>query len=123
MARVVAEDDALLIEEGAHANHCRHLTDREVADACLLRGLPPSSTSSNDESEMRVVLSNHLATMALVHHELRRACRGSHGQQQQPPYAYTEAFGLLSLHLPILRASLCRRCARERALRPPSLPH
>jgi hypothetical protein len=117
-ARAVAEDDALLIEEGAHADHCRGLTDREVEDACLLRGLPLVTATRSGEAaaaaEMRAALSNHLAAVALVHHELRRSAPAA----RMPP-AYTEAFGLLSLHLPILRASLCRRCARERAVRPP----
>jgi hypothetical protein len=77
-ARAVAEDDALLIEEGAHADHCRDLTDREVADACLLRGLPLVTATRSGEAaaaaaEMRAALSNHLAAVALVHHELRRS--------------------------------------------------
>jgi hypothetical protein len=118
MARAVADDDALLIEEGAHANDCQDLTDREVADACLLRGLPISNSSVE---EMRQALSNHLAAMALVHHDLRRR-KLQAVPSSSCPYGYTEAFGLLSLHLPILRASLCWRCAQERAVQPPKLP-
>jgi LETM1-like protein len=113
-ARAIAVDDALLIEEGAHVHHCRDLSDREVMDACLLRGLPLSKNAS----EMRQSLSNHLAMIALVHLDASRQDsenRGGGGITHR----YTEAFGLLSLHLAILRTSLCKQCARERAIQPP----
>jgi LETM1-like protein len=113
-ARAIAVDDALLIEEGAHVNHCQNLSDLEVMDACLLRGLP----LSKDAFEMRQCLSNHVAMVALVHLDASRQVSEQRGGGSK--HRYTEAFGLLSLHLSILRASVCKQCAQERALQPPA---
>lgn len=113
-ARAIAVDDALLIEEGAHVNHCQSLSDLEVMDACLLRGLP----LFRNAMEMRQSLSNHLAMIALVHLDASR----QESEQQvggRSKHRYTEAFGLLSLHLAILRSTLCKQCAQDRAIQPP----
>lgn len=90
-AQAVVTDDALLLEEGAANNRAAQLTDREVWDACLLRGLP--IVPNDDTHEMRLCLTNHLIMMSSVKERLR------------PSHRSDEAFRLLTVHLPILRAS------------------
>lgn len=64
ISEVVCHDDALLLEEGHHCNHCASLTDEEVTDACLLRGLP---VEMDDPIEVRrECLTNHLKMIAQV---------------------------------------------------------
>lgn len=49
----IGQDDLLLVKEGYIANNCNGLTDLEVFDACVLRGLPL-------KDDMRDVLTKHL---------------------------------------------------------------
>lgn len=53
----IATDDTLLLEEAYDSNECQSMTDQEVMDASLMRGLPV--TVSYDE--MRVCLTHHLS--------------------------------------------------------------
>lgn len=86
---IVCHDDALLLEEGHDLNNCETLTDQEVADACLLRGLPVSLRDS--ARQRRDFLTNHLRMIANVK-------RHMHG-----PFDETDGFRLLTLHLNPLR--------------------
>jgi hypothetical protein len=122
-ARMVVEDDDNLLlwisqqkEDNNNNNNnlepCWSLTDLEVRDACLLRGLPveltataTATTNTNtkitnssfsrrrfiDVHDMRKCLVNHLNMIASV-------------KQRLPVQEHdTEGFGLFMLHLPIIR--------------------
>lgn len=52
----IAADDTLLLEEAYDSNGCQSMTDQEVIDACLMRGLPVTVSYE----EMRVCLTHHL---------------------------------------------------------------
>ena len=52
-------DDRLCLEENYHLDKCRGMTDDEVREACLLRGLPVLFSYD----EMRDCLTNHLLMM------------------------------------------------------------
>lgn len=54
----------MLIEEGHHLNQCLDLTDREVADACLMRSLPITRLATAESRRMS--LTNHLKMIKAV---------------------------------------------------------
>jgi hypothetical protein len=83
--RHIWRDDKLCIEEAYHAGGCEGMTDIEVRDACLLRGLPVRVSYA----EMRVCMTNHLIMI-----ERLRESRPDEPRQH---------LQLLSLHLPALR--------------------
>jgi len=62
IAHDILDDDILLIQANEHFNECHSLTDEEVLDACLLRGL-----SIDTILNMRTDLSHHLR---IVHYLL-----------------------------------------------------
>jgi hypothetical protein len=64
LSEIVCHDDALLLEEGHHCNHCEFLTDEEVTDACLIRGLPVDMDDS--ANIRRQCLTDHLNMIAEV---------------------------------------------------------
>lgn len=55
---VICQDDALLIQEKYHVDGCRSMTETEVRDACLMRGLPVRRRATL--AERRTSLTNHL---------------------------------------------------------------
>jgi hypothetical protein len=65
VARDIYIDDALLLQEGHEVVSCSSLTDDEVMDASLLRGLPIADIGECDE--MRTYLTNHLKIVAPLH--------------------------------------------------------
>jgi len=81
VGQMVTQDDAILLQEGYD-----NLTDIEVMDACLMRGLPI-------DASMRESLRDHLETIAAVRQEAE----------------LDEAFRLFTLHLAPLRAAWQRR--------------
>jgi hypothetical protein len=95
ISRIICHDDALLLEEGhdlaINQQHscASRLTDTEVMDACLMRGLP---VTNNSVEERRECLTNHLKMIASVK------------QRIQGPI--TEGFRLFTLHLAPLRYHL-----------------
>jgi hypothetical protein len=92
ISEIVCHDDALLLEEGHDLARCETLTDQEVADACLMRGLPV--TLQDSSAARRECLTNHLNMIANVK-------RHMHG-----PFDQTDGFRLLTLHLNPLRYHL-----------------
>ena len=92
ISEIVCHDDALLLEEGHDVVQCQSLTDQEVSDACLMRGLPVRLQDSPDAR--RECLTNHLNMIAHVK-------RNMHG-----PFDQTDGFRLLTLHLNPLRYHL-----------------
>jgi hypothetical protein len=65
LSEIVCHDDALLLEEGHHCTHCQSLTDEEVSDACLLRGLPVNMDDHTADVR-RQFLTDHLNMIADV---------------------------------------------------------
>jgi hypothetical protein len=109
-ARALVEDDALLLLEG-HADDADSpppsnttLTDDELKDACLLRGLPVTGSTSS----LRLCLQHHLTTVARA----RASWRMIHGQHDDDDV--DEGLGLLTLHLPILRDLHKRQRRKEK---------
>jgi hypothetical protein len=84
-AVAVCRDDRALLQEQADCSRCATLTDAEVLDACLMRGLPLEDLSADD---MRQSLTNHLRMIKSV---------------QPTDTVKDESFGLFTLHLTILR--------------------
>ena len=72
----MSTDDTLLLEEAYDSNGCESMTDQEVMDACLMRGLPVTVPYD----EMRVCLTNHLSMIRAlkerVPYEERKASEG-----------------------------------------------
>jgi hypothetical protein len=60
----IVQDDMVLLKEKQHINQCSFLTNKEVLEACLLRGLP-CGLDVNFE-EMRACLANHLVMMKQI---------------------------------------------------------
>jgi hypothetical protein len=89
ISKIVCHDDALLLEERHDMNNCQSLTDNEVMDACLMRGLPVTNHSAE---ERRECLTNHLKIVVSV----KRRIDGP----------ITEGFRLFTLHLAPLRYHL-----------------
>jgi len=98
IARYICHDDAMLLEEGHHLNGCSSLTDLEVMDACLKRGLPvvnnDNSSSSPFLNDCRKCLTNHLQMIAAVREGEREDSLSGDG------------FRLFTLHLAPLRHHL-----------------
>jgi len=84
----IAIDDKLLLEEAYDLYGCESLTDQEVMDACLMRGLPV--TVSYDE--MRVCLTNHLGMIRTLKERVL-------SEESKP----SEAMKLLTMHLSSVR--------------------
>jgi hypothetical protein len=70
ISAIVCHDDALLLEEGHDLNGCESLTDQEIDDACLMRGLP---VLMDDRMEMRRLLTNHLKMISNVKRHMNEA--------------------------------------------------
>jgi hypothetical protein len=87
IANLVGTDDKLLLEEAYDSNGCESLTDQEVVDACLMRGLPVTVSYA----EMRQCLTNHLTMIRALRESL------------PTPHATPESLKLLTLHLSALR--------------------
>ena len=85
--RAVVTDDSLLLEEGYLADDCEAMTDLELFEACLLRGLPVNIPPSR----MRECVVNHLKAMSSMRKELPCAVVES------------EAFALFAMLSPMLR--------------------
>ena len=92
MSKFVCEDDAMLIEEGHHLNQCSNLTDLEVTEACLMRGLPVTSLTSKESRRMS--LTNHLKMIESV-------------RQDPATNVESDAFHLFTLHLAPIQNYLC----------------
>jgi len=144
-ATIIALDDALIIEEialqrernGEGYKYCdedlknwsSYLTNKEVVDACLLRGLPCDS-SKVTYSEMRDCLANHLSMISNVHRSI-----GSHWEWERKLntkkneekdyetdvlnveewYSEIVALEMFTLYLPIIRFHLMKkRVLKER---------
>ena len=110
VGRMVVQDDILLLEEEHDVTGCSTLTDTEVLDACLIRGLPVMSHSAE---ERRKCLTNHLKLIRSV--KQRLLVRQQQQQQQQlgkggnnngRNLSKTEGFRLFTLHLNPLRYHL-----------------
>jgi hypothetical protein len=87
IANLVATDDKLLLEEAYDSNGCESMTDQEVLDACLMRGLPVTVSYA----EMRLCLTNHLTMIKVLRESLPKQ------------HATPEGLKLLTLHLSALR--------------------
>jgi hypothetical protein len=79
------------LEEDHALNGCHSLTDIEVMEACLLRGLPITNDPIEDQREY---LTNHLKMVEHV--------------KKQVGDEITEGFKLFTLHLAPLRYHLKR---------------
>lgn len=87
------------------------LTDVELMDACLMRGLPVVDVTTD---EMHVCLRNHVRMISnlelqIVHASMPQPPKGRETmtvpptRNNQPRSIDAEAFGLFTLHLPIIR--------------------
>ena len=88
VARQVYTDDTLLLEESYHTYGCEGMTDDELLEACLLRGIPIASP--NNYPQLQKAMTQHLRVME----ELRT----KHQDDQ-------EKISLFALHLPALQKS------------------
>jgi len=95
----VYEDDKLLLEEEYDSNGCQSLTNQEVVDACLLRGLPV--TVSYDE--MRQCLTNHLSMIRQLNTSLKKSNIEAKSLNSLHDDKGEEGYKLFVLHLPALR--------------------
>lgn len=93
---VIMVDDVLLLRDGYHQTGCTTLTDVELVDACLTRGLPVSSS----RQALQQCLTNYLLLIEGMYHRLSQHVLQS------------EAFGLAVLHVPILRQVMKRRAQK-----------
>jgi hypothetical protein len=98
IAYIVCHDDELLLQENHALDGCHSLTDMEVMEACLLRGLPITSNTSGQnhppvEDDQRESLTNHLKMV-------------EHVKKQMGNHDITEGFKLFTLHLAPLRYHL-----------------
>ena len=101
IGRSIVQDDSLLLEERHDITRCQTLTDIEVLDACLIRGLPIMNHSTN---ERRQCLTNHLKLIASV--KQRLLIRQQQQQQHDRNIFQTDGFRLFTLHLNPLRYHL-----------------
>ena len=74
----------MLIEEGHHLSQCSNLTDLEVTEACLMRGLPVTRLTGAESRRMS--LTNHLKMIESV-------------RQDPATNVDSDAFRLFTLHL------------------------
>lgn len=93
----ITTDDKLLLEEAYDSNGCYSMTDEEVINACLMRGLPV--TVSHDE--MRVCLTNHLTMI--------RALKERVPSEEHKP---SQGLKLLTMHLASIRYYLRKEADR-----------
>ena len=94
----LVRDDTMLLQESYHRYDCDGLTDDEVLEACLIRGMPVS----NDYMAMRRHMTNHLKVME----ELRERFNDKHVSKDDKEKAST--MGLVTMHLPAIQAALQR---------------
>lgn len=85
----IAVDDILLLEEAYDSNTCASMTDTEVMDACLMRGLPVTVS----HEEMRICLTHHLEMIR----SLKERVPSESGHKP------SEAIKLLTMHLSAIR--------------------
>lgn len=109
IAQAVARDDAMLLLERANLSHdlsdwMAQLTDEEVRDASLLRGLPVNGSLA----DMRLCLNNHLDMVQPMH---QRILQGLEQKEHQDGESHAhdtpelqQRLGLLTLHIPLLRS-------------------
>jgi hypothetical protein len=105
-AQAIVQDDAMLIQEQQEGTFSWDaLTDDEVQDACLLRGLPVDSSIM----DMRTALDNHVKMVRPLHERMYHAKTSMALNGSASHIACVEeGLGLLTLHLPILR-DFCQR--------------
>ena len=84
----IAVDDTLLLEEAYDSNGCESMTDEEVLDACLMRGLPVTVPLE----EMRVCLTNHLSMIRTLKERVP-------SEKHKP----SQGLKLLTMHLSSIR--------------------
>ena len=92
---VVYRDDEMLLEEGYHRTGCTAFTDVELLNACLMRQLPVTSSSSIEER--RQCLTTHLNMILQVKQRLAI-------DNRRP--IEEEGFALFSMHLAPIRYAL-----------------
>jgi hypothetical protein len=103
IAQDIVQDDILLIQEGQHFNKCDSLTDEEVLDACLLRGLP-----INTLTQMRTQLTHHLIMVQPLLQKLVQETSDTDSTTRtcQQFEEYKNAIQILILFLPAIRYDL-----------------
>jgi len=87
----ITKDDDLLIDEGYDIKYCHDMTDDEVLEACLIRGMPITTVAV-----MREQLTIYLTMMRRLREELPSVVTGSK----------SEPFRLFTLHVTALRCHL-----------------
>jgi hypothetical protein len=107
LAQAVAEDDRALQrlvreEEGRGMDALASLTDVEIMDACLLRGLPLTNVTFTD---MRQCLANHLRIMQYLLDVDAKAIQYTHDPKrvQKSASLDSETIGMVAQHLAIIR--------------------
>lgn len=88
MGTNITNDDTLLLEEAYDSNECESMTDEEVMDACLVRGLPVTVSCE----EMRVCLTNHLTMIRTLKERIPSEKRKD-----------SQSLKLLTMHLSSIR--------------------
>ncbi|KAL3781779.1 hypothetical protein HJC23_009209 [Cyclotella cryptica] len=116
----IIADDATLLEEGHCEAGCDGMTDEEVLDACLSRGLPVARFARDTSGEamgeiqcMRTLLTNHLKMMSGVM-KYRGECSvreqqlfpAKDGVCSKSSLVRDVALHVLVLHLPAIRYQL-----------------
>lgn len=95
IAEEIVRDDILLVEEMQDKHGCVSLSDDEIFEACLLRGLP--CTFNVPPEEKRKCLTNYLSMVSQVHHLI-----GTRGSDR----TLEIGLKLFILHLPAIRFHL-----------------
>jgi hypothetical protein len=117
LAEDIIADDATLLEEGHLEAGCVGMTEEEVLDACLTRGLPVGRFARNMSGEaigeiqcMRTLLTNHLnMTRGVMMYrdkcsmEERQLLTGRDGVRSKSSLVRDVALHLLVLQLPAIR--------------------
>ncbi|KAL7483180.1 hypothetical protein ACHAW6_008842 [Cyclotella cf. meneghiniana] len=120
LAEDIIADDATLLEEGHLEAGCVDMTEEEVLDACLTRGLPVGRFARNLSGEaireiqcMRTLLTNHLNMMRGVmmyrdkcSMEEQQLLSGRDGLRSKNSLVRDVAIHLLVLQLPAIRYGL-----------------
>ena len=102
--KVVYRDDGMLLEEGYHLSGCSSLTDVELRNACLMRGLPVSPDTSI--AERRRCLTNHLNMISQVKQRLAIDDRWTIQDE--------DGFALFTVHLAPIRHSMLKQSSADR---------
>mmetsp|Transcript_21370 Transcript_21370/g.49308 ORF Transcript_21370/g.49308 Transcript_21370/m.49308 type:complete len:205 (+) Transcript_21370:1-615(+) len=92
LALQILRDDESLLEHHYHTYHCEGLTNAEVMEACLLRGMPVSV----DCNTMRKSMTNHLKLVERVLEKFPVATTATTEEEKQ-------RMALFIMHLPALR--------------------